>query len=368
MCRLGGVTGGNTSARRVHPGLRRIGEDVGVSSSLGSALEAVLDGLPAEGLRRATASLIDVYRSGAPPTAQVLRDPTTAAAYAAYRMPATHAAVSRALRHATDLAPGLEVRSVVDVGGGTGAATWAAAESLPGLERATVLDGSSDALTLGRRIAQQGPDAVARATWTRMVLGPSGVALPQADLGIVSYVLGELPDAWHAPLLEDLTASSRLVLVVEPGTPRGYAAVLAARSRLTEAGWHVLAPCPQDGPCPLAGGSDWCHFAVRLDRSSLHRRLKGGARGHEDEKFSYVLASREPVAPAAARVLRHPFTRKGLVQLEVCRSDGSSGRVVVTRRTADAYRTARDLAWGDALAPVPPVIASPEIDHPSQER
>jgi ribosomal protein RSM22 (predicted rRNA methylase) len=324
-----------------------------VPAPLTHALEAVLDGLPPEALRRATASLIEVYRSGAPPASQVLRDPTTAAAYAAYRMPATHAAVARALRHATALDPTLDVRSLLDVGGGTGAATWAAAEAFPRLERATVLDGSADALALGRRIAAHGPQAVAAATWTRGLLGGSDVELPEADLAVVSYVLGELPEGAHAPVLDALTRSARLALVVEPGTPRGYAAVLAARSRLTAAGWHLLAPCPQDGACPLAGGTDWCHFAVRLDRSALHRRLKGGARGHEDEKFSYVLAARDQGSPARARVLRHPVTRKGLVQLEVCRSDGSAGRVVVTRRTRDAYRTARDLAWGDAVAPVP---------------
>ena len=322
-------------------------------TALTPALEAVLDGVRADALRRATASLIEVYRSGAPPTQQVLRDPVTAAAYAAYRMPATHAAVSRALRHATDVEPSLDVRSVVDVGGGTGAASWAVAEAFPGLERVTVLDGSADALTLGRRIAHHGPDAVASATWTRVALGTSETVLPQADLAVLSYVLGELADAHHAAVVDALAASSPLVLVVEPGTPRGYAAVLAARDRLLAAGWHVLAPCPHDDTCPLVGSDDWCHFAVRLDRSALHRRLKGGARGHEDEKFSYVLVSREPVTRPRGRVLRHPFTRKGLVQLELCRSDGSAGRVVVTRRDGDAYRTARDLAWGDGFTPGP---------------
>ena len=316
------------------------------------ALDSVLDGFPVHALRSATASLIEVYRSGAPPAAQVLRDPTTAAAYAAYRMPATHAAVSRALRHGTELDPALDVRSVVDVGGGTGAATWAVAEAFPHLERATVLDGSADALALGRRIAAHGSGAVADATWSRMVLTPDAV-LPRADLAVASYVLGELPESLQAPVVDALTRSAGLVLVIEPGTPRGYAAVLAARSRLTDAGWHLLAPCPQDGPCPVAGGANWCHFAVRLDRSALHRRVKGGERGHEDEKFSYVLASRVPVVPAQARVLRHPLTRKGLVQLEVCRSDASTGRVVVTKSSRDAYRTARDLAWGDAVPTVP---------------
>ncbi len=317
--------------------------------TLSQALEAVLDGLPAEPLRRATASLIDAYRTGAPPTAQVLRDPTTAAAYAAYRMPATHAAVSRAMRHATQLAPDLEVRTLLDVGGGTGAASWAAAEAFDGLERVTVLDGSADALALGARIGRHGPPPVAGAHWSRMLLGP-GTALPTADLVVVSYLLGELAEPLHAPVVDAaVAAASRLVLVVEPGTPRGYAAVLAARSRLTDAGWHLLAPCPQDGACPVAARpGDWCHFAVRLDRSALHRRVKGGRLGHEDEKFSYVVASRDPLPRAAARVLRHPVTRKGLVQLEVCDSAGSTQRLLVTRRDPIAYRAARDVSWGES--------------------
>lgn len=320
---------------------------------LSRALDVVLDGLPADPLRRATASLIEAYRTGAPPTEQVLRDPTTAAAYAAYRMPATHAAVTRALRLATDLAPGLDVRSLVDVGGGTGAATWAVAEAFPGLERATVLDGSADALALGARIGRHGPAPVAGATWTRTVLG-GATTLPRAELVTVSYLLGELPDTVRDTVVDAAVAAAvAAVLVIEPGTPRGYAAVLEARARLTAAGWHLLAPCPQDGPCPVAArAGDWCHFAARLDRTALHRRLKGGRLGHEDEKFSFVVATRDPVTPAAGRVLRHPVTRKGLVQLEVCDAGASAGRVVVTKRDPIAYRAARDASWGSPW-PVP---------------
>ncbi len=137
------------------------------------------------------------------------------------------------------------------------------------------------------------------------------------------------------------------MLVVEPGTPRGYAAVLAARSRLTALGWHVLAPCPRTGRARVAARpGDWCHFAVRLDRTALHRRLKGARLGHEDEKFSYVLATRTRQGSAEGRVLRHPVTRKGLVQLEVCDAGGSTERVVVTKRDPIAYRAARDASWG----------------------
>jgi ribosomal protein RSM22 (predicted rRNA methylase) len=325
----------------------------GVPTTLSRALEGLLEGFGTAPLRSATAELVEVYRSGAPPTELVLGDPLSAAAYAAYRMPATHAAVSRALLHAIRAEPTLDVRTVLDVGGGTGAASWAVAEAFPGVERVEVLDGSAAALDLGQRLAREGPPAVAAAAWTHARL-EGRLRPPPSDLAVMSYVLGELREEAPRSVLDTLIPISALVLVVEPGTPRGYAAVLAARSRLVETGWHLLVPCPQDGPCPLGGSDDWCHFSARLDRSSLHRRLKGGALGHEDEKFSYVLASRDPVSRrAAARVLRHPMKRKGLVQLEVCRPDATAGRVVVTRRDPTAYRTARDVVWGDAL-PAPP--------------
>ncbi len=318
------------------------------------ALEATLGEHPVEALRRATSRLIEVYRSGAPPTRQALSDPVAAAAYAAYRMPATHAAVTRALRQVVTPLTDLEVSSLLDIGGGTGAAAWAAAEALPGLESVTVLDVSRDALDLGRRIAAHGPRALASSTWKHALI-TSDTVLPQADLVTVSYLLGELPNTLHAPLVDAITASSRLALVIEPGTPRGYAAVLAARTRLTGAGWRVLAPCPHSGPCPLVG-ADWCHFPARLERSSLHRRLKDGALGHEDEKFSFVLAARDPAPTAHGRVLRHPVTRKGLVQLTVCRPDGTSGTEIVSKRAGSTYRHARGVGWGEEWPIAPEAV------------
>lgn len=317
-----------------------------VSAALNRALEAVLEAADADALRRTTGRLIEVYRSGAPPTRQVLRDPVAAAAYAAYRMPATHAAVARVLRHALDVAPDLAATSLLDLGGGTGAAAWAAVDALPDLSDVEVVDGSADALALGRRLAQHGPGALGRARWTHRDLG-SGAALPAADLVTVSYVLGELPGDLPGRVVDAAAEAGRTVVVLEPGTPRGFAAVLAARERLLAAGRHVVAPCPHEAGCPLAAAGDWCHVAVRLDRTALHRRLKGAALGHEDEKVAYVVATRDPVSLPAGRVLRHPVKRKGLVQLEVCHADGTAGRELVTKRDPAAYRAARDVHWGD---------------------
>ena len=230
------------------------------------------------------------------------------------------------------------------------AAAWAAAEALDGLEgleSVEVVDGSEAALATGRRVAAHGPAPLASARWTRALVRP-GLGLTRADLVTVAYLLGELEPALQEAAVDGASAAAGRVLVVEPGTPRGFAAVLTARDRLVAAGGHVLAPCPQEGPCPVAARpGDWCHFSARLDRTALHRRLKGGVRGHEDEKLSFVLAVREPATSAPGRVLRHPQVRKGLVRLEVCRPDGTAGPQVVTKRDREAYRAARDTRWGD---------------------
>ncbi|MBD3785197.1 MAG: rRNA methyltransferase, partial [Micrococcales bacterium] len=190
------------------------------------------------------------------------------------------------------------------------------------------------------------PAPVASAGWTRRDLA-ANAPLPQADLATVSYVLGELPDDLGGRVVDAAMAAAGVVAVVEPGTPRGFAAVHVAREQLLAAGWHLVAPCPHEAACPLAAAGDWCHVGVRLDRTALHRRLKGASLGHEDEKVSYVVARREPAALPEGRVLRHPVTRKGMVRLEVCRADGNAAAEVVSKRQGPRYRAARHAGWGD---------------------
>src|SRR5262249_16486448 len=133
------------------------------------------------------------------------------------------------------------------------------------------------------------------------------VAFPPHDLVVLSYSLGELPHAAAEVLVRRAWRStSHFMVVIEPGTPRGFATVHAARSLLIADGAYIVAPCPHRDACPMAGTRDWCHFAQRVERTTQHRRLKSGALGYEDEKFSYVIAARHDVRPAAARIVRHP--------------------------------------------------------------
>jgi ribosomal protein RSM22 (predicted rRNA methylase) len=139
------------------------------------------------------------------------------------------------------------------------------------------------------------------------------------------------------------------LLVVGPGTPAGYARIIALRAQLIASGAHVAAPCPHDGKCPLQG-PDWCHFTQRLPRSQAHKQIKGAELPFEDEKFSYVALSRAPVASRRARVLAQPAVSKVEVTAKLCTPDGLT-TARLPRRAKEDYARARRWRWGDAVAP-----------------
>lgn len=320
------------------------------SDDLRTALAGLLDGLPPKQATQAVDRLIAHYRGTIPTDTPVLRDRSDVVAYAAYRMPATFEAVRAALDALREAAPDWAPATHTDVGGGTGAASWAVAGEWEG-HRSTVLDWAEPALALGRELAVASGVPALRATeWRRARIGKD-LPLPATDLVTVSYVLNELTPQARTELVDAAAGAAQAVVVVEAGTPGGYARVIEARDRLTAAGFTVAAPCPHSDACPIEPGTDWCHFSARVSRSSLHRQVKGGSLAYEDEKFSYVVATRFAPVPVAARVTRRPQIRKGQVLLELCTRDEGLARATVTKRHGGLYRAARDIDWGDAWPP-----------------
>ncbi|MET8077469.1 small ribosomal subunit Rsm22 family protein [Streptomyces sp. NPDC005303] len=315
------------------------------AETLRATLAGLLGGLPPKQAAQAVDRLIASYRGTTPTDAPILRDRADVAAYAAYRMPATFEAVHAALEAFAEAVPDWTPADHTDVGGGTGAATWAVTATWPGDRAVTVLDWSDPALALGREIAAANP-ALRDARWQRARIGKD-LTLPATDLVTVSYVLNELTPDDRTALVDTAAASAQGVVIVEAGTPAGYARVIEARDRLIAAGFRVAAPCPHSAACPIVPGEDWCHFSARVSRSSLHRQVKGGSLPYEDEKFSYVAATRLPATPAPARVIRRPQIRKGQVLLDLCEPDERLSRRTVTKRHGELYKAARDAAWGD---------------------
>lgn len=312
------------------------------------ALERELRGVAPKQLAAVAAELSTRYREGhARPNASFLQTPQDVMAYAATRMPATWAAVWAAMRAAAAQRPDWQPRSQLDVGAGPGTAAWAATQVWPLIERCTLLERDPTMIKLGRALAAGARSAAVRgASWAQTDLAQRWNAASH-DLVTLAYVLGELPQATHAALVEQLWAlAGDTLLIVEPGTPRGFALIRAVRTQLIELGAQIVAPCPHANACPMANG-DWCHFSQRIERSKIHRTIKGAELGYEDEKWSYVAVSRQPAQPIAARVLRHPQNQPSRITLELCTPAGLQTRTV-GKRDAE-WREARGLDWGDAL-------------------
>ena len=298
-----------------------------------TAAEQWADAVGFAALKRAAQALSAAYRDGSAAALAGIDREARAAAYLTTRMPATYAAAEMVLREVR----GYAISSVLDIGAGAGAAALAAKDCFPDADAFTLIERDPVLADTAQRFL---PGAqVRRENFLRL---PS---FPAHDLVIAAYSLGEAAEADTASRL--WLAARVALVVIEPGTPRGFALVRDIRERLLERGARMLAPCPASGPCPIAS-PDWCHFAARVERTSLHRRLKDGALNYEDEKFSYVALVRENAPLAPARIVRRPRHQPGLVVLENCTPRGIE-TVRVSRRDAELFRAARRAAWGEAF-------------------
>ncbi len=303
----------------------------------------------APGVVKAAAVLSERYRNREFATA-ALRTEEERIAYLLVRMPATFAACRRALELVQAASPGLRPSSMLDLGAGPGTASWAGVETFPSLERVSMVERDSGMVNLGRVLMSGSEQKVlGNAAWET---GDFARWQPrEADLIVISYAVGELaPAATERLVCEAWKVTRQALVVVEPGTRAGFATVEKIRSAMISAGATIAAPCPHELACPMAAAGDWCHFSQRVERSSAHRRIKGGELGHEDEKFSFVAFTKVGVNRPDGRVVRHPIYRPKLVQMTLCTSEGLKD-VTVTKSQGERYRMAKKAEWGSALDP-----------------
>ncbi|MEK9281814.1 MULTISPECIES: small ribosomal subunit Rsm22 family protein [unclassified Bradyrhizobium] len=314
-------------------------------AELKAALDGKLQGFSRSDAARRSSQISSTYRAGG--GSGTIKSEADALAYALARMPATYAAVAASLNALTAIVPDLAPEILLDVGAGPGTASWAAAEAFPSLQDFTLLDANA---TLSRLALELAGDS-ARLADCRYLSGDAGTNLaevPPADIVIASYVIGELAESDQRALTEAMWAKARHALVViEPGTPAGYARILALRQHLITAGAYVAAPCPHEKPCPLTA-PDWCHFSQRLPRSQAHRQIKGAEVPFEDERFIYVALTRAPPAGRATRVLAPPDVGKAEITAKLCTPNGLA-ITKVPRRDKAAYASARRWRWGDGV-------------------
>jgi ribosomal protein RSM22 (predicted rRNA methylase) len=264
-------------------------------------------------------------------------------AYLVARFPATYAVGCQVLSEAMKRCLGDPLESMLDIGAGPGTLLLAATETGLPISKATMIERDPGFIHLGKQLSSD--LAIPSLDWICQDARKELLIEPH-DLIVASYSLNELTEKDRMEILEKLWGlTKKMFIIIEPGTKVAFESLKAMREKLLSLGGHLVAPCPHSNRCPLKE-NDWCHFSVRIERSSLHRKVKLGTLNYEDEKFSYLIFSKKKIEPCHSRVLRHPYKGSGFIKLQLCSKTGIEEKTI-TKKNKQHYLSSKKIEWGD---------------------
>ena len=283
------------------------------------------------------------YRKNDGKGKRLLTNELEAVSYVISRMPATYAAVYSVFKQIL-VNYDEKITSLLDVGAGTGAGTWAVNE-IENMSQITCLEREKSMSNIGKKLMKN--TALDNVQWKSYNILQDEIA-EKADIVLTSYMINELPEQKREnAVLKLWQATNKLMVVIEPGTPEGFKNILNIRNLIKEQGGYIVAPCCCNGECPIKE-NDWCAFYARVARSSIHRQAKGGNLGYEDEKFSYIAFSKTPVEITGERILRHPQINSGFVKVKLCTADGIQEKTY-SKKDGEIYKKIKKLDAGEKI-------------------
>ncbi len=258
-------------------------------------------------------------------------------AYLITRFPATFAAIKRVLQEISSF----PIKTMLDLGAGPGTGFLAAQDAFSSIEKATLVETDPIFIEIGKQLIKQD------VTWLKQDL-KNNTDFEAHDLVLLSYSIGEIPERfWESILQAAWKSTTQFLVIIEPGTPKGFSHIRLVRDKLIALGGYVVAPCPHAQTCPIQE-PDWCHFSTRLNRTYHHKMAKNAELSFEDEKFSYLIVSKKSVPSCSARILRPPQKREGHVIFSLCTPDGLKTKTI-TKKEKEIYKQSKKFDWGDKL-------------------
>lgn len=318
---------------------------MGFPQELNEALEQQLKkNIKLEHIDKSAKEISKRYRLNDNDGKRLLTKTDEAIAYALSRMPATYEAVFSTINRLNEN-NNYEFNSVLDVGAGTGAATWAIYNFL-GCNEYTCLEREKAMMQIGKELMNYSED-LKNTIWKEFDIVKDEITV-KSDLVIVSYMINELQKCDIDNIINKLwNATNKVLVILEPGTPKGYSNIAYIRSKLLMQGGHIIAPCPHENKCEIEK-NDWCHFTCRIQRSKTHKKLKDGQAPYEDEKFSYIIFSKKQTEKSENRILRHPIINKGYAEFKICTNKGIKN-IRLSKKDGEIYKNAKKQNAGDIL-------------------
>ena len=287
-------------------------------------------------------SISKKYRENDGKGKKLVTKKTEALAYAISRMPATYCAVYSVLSQCLKKYK-QNINTVLDVGAGTGAVTWAI-NNFVDSKKITCLEREDEMRKIGSQLMNK---HIKNVQWEACDLTQSEIQ-QKADLVITSYVINELTEAdRQKAIIKMWNATNGVLVIIEPGTPEGFSHILQARKLLLEQGANIVAPCTHNNECAV-GKDDWCSFYTRVARSKMQKQAKKGELGYEDEKFSYIAFSKTPINRNEAVILRHPQINSGYVKVKLCSENGIQEKTF-SKKNKELYKRIKKMDAGDEL-------------------
>lgn len=314
-----------------------------IPQELKEEIEKIITGTKTNNIIENAQKISEKYRDNDGKGKKMVTQDNEALAYAISRMPSTYCAIYSVLLNVLK-SYNRRINRVLDIGAGTGAATWAVSNIIEP-EKIICLEREQAMRDIGSKLMKQ---HIENAEWKEFDLVANEID-EKADLIITSYVINELNKSdREKSILKMWEATNDLLVIIEPGTPEGFKHILEAREILLEKNAHIVAPCICNEKCPINSNEDWCSFYVRVARSGIHRQAKKGELGYEDEKFSYIAFSKQPININGARILRHPQINSGYVKVKLCTNKGIEERIY-SKKDKEIYKQVRKLDAGDII-------------------
>lgn len=275
----------------------------------------------------------------------LLNKDNEAIAYSIARMPATFSAVSNAYSHVIEIM-GKDFKTMTDIGTGTGSATMAIS-SFQDFDKITCIEREESMIKIAKTLFEASNNELLKnVNWIKQDIKDLKDDL-KSDLVVASYVLNEVSAENLNKFLDLLwSITNKALLIVDPGTPEDYKRMMKIKKYLIEKGAYIVAPCTSPEECELK--NDWCNFTCRVERTKLHKDIKNGGAPYEDEKFTYLVFTRNKYGLPNARIIRHPTIKPNLITLRLC----ENGEVVdrtYTKKDKDIYKKIKKLKAGDII-------------------
>lgn len=242
-----------------------------------------------------------------------------------------------------------DIKSVLDVGSGPGTVIFNLLEKLVSLDEITIIEKNRLFVKHFQEISRKSPYKVLKQARVKTEdITNYDFNLPKHDLVISSYMFNELDSKSILKVAKDLwNRTDNLLVIVEPGSVKGFSNIRHIRNNLVKEGAHVIAPCTNEKSCPMSK-EDWCHFYKRIERTKVQRYLKDGTESFEDEKFSYIVLSKKPSLDVHKEViLRHPEHSKIGVKFNVCSDEGIKEKTYTKKE--ENFKALKKLDWGDFI-------------------